>query len=127
MSQRILKKIDVIILVYGLILCGGAWLFWNIEIMASVAVGAAIAVVNWIVSRWVGARLILSKKGLQIGLFLILKTALLFGGIYLVLSHTSVQPLPFIVGSSALALGVLSKGFWEGIEEGDKALREDSK
>jgi hypothetical protein len=125
MNPKTLTRIDLLILIYAIILSGGAFVFFGMTAFIGVCVGSVIALTNWILSRWLGVRLILSGQKQKVAIFLGVKTAFILGIILLVLSFTSIEPLPFMIGLSALVLGVLSKGLAEAVVEGDKVLREE--
>ena len=46
-SQR-LKKIDFFVVIWGAILCSGSVFLWDLPIFLGVAIGSAIASINWI-------------------------------------------------------------------------------
>jgi len=112
MSQKALKKIDLLIVGYAVILCGGAAAFFGFRSFAGVATGAAIALPNWILSRWLGVKLILDEHKTRVSLLLALKMISLLGVILLILSLTSVDPVAFMIGLSTLVFGIFSEGIW---------------
>lgn len=120
-----LKKIDFFILAYAVLLCVGAHLLFQRHIFFSVLAGSTVAFVNWLVSRWLGMRLVMSEKKQKVAVLLGFKTVVTLSVIGLVLYLTAVEPIAFMIGLSALVLGILSNSAIEVIVEGDKALREE--
>jgi hypothetical protein len=86
------------------LLTAGAWVGF------STAVGAVIALGNfhiyrWVVSRITGGNL---RKQSALSLLLAAKMIALMGLIYLLVARHWVDPLGFLVGLSALVLGLLA-------------------
>lgn len=125
MGRKTLKKIDFVIIAYAVALCFGAMLLFDTRIFFSVFVGSIIAFVNWLVSRWLGIRLAMAGNNWKMAIILGFKTVFILGVIGLVLTVTSVDPIAFMIGLSALVLGILSNGAIEVIAEGHKTLREE--
>ena len=112
MSQKALKKIDLLIILYAVILCSGAAALYGFRSFISVAAGAVVALPNWILSRWLGVKLILTENKTRVSILLALKMISLLGVILLILSFTSVEPVAFMVGLSTLVFGIFSEGIW---------------
>lgn len=125
MGLKTLKKIDYFIGSYAVVLCVGAISIFGSHIFWGVLIGSIVSLVNWIVLRWIGVRLVLAANKQRFAIFLGFKSVLTLGLILAILSASIVEPIAFLIGLSTLVLGVLSKGAVDAIAEGDKILREE--
>ncbi|MBN2343584.1 MAG: ATP synthase subunit I [Deltaproteobacteria bacterium] len=125
MGPKTLKKIDIFIVGYGVLLCAGAAVLFDLSVFYSVLAGAAIALLNWLATRWLGIRMIMTASKHKMALLMGAKTIVTLSLIGVVFTYTSVRPIAFLLGLSALVVGVLSNSAVEAIAEGDKALREE--
>ena len=110
MSRKALKRIDLLIIVYAVALCTGAWIFYDLRIFLSVLAGTAIAFLNWIMSRRLGVKLIMEEHRNRITVLIAIKMVLIFGVILAVLVFTSIEHIAFMIGLSSLVLGIVSEG-----------------
>jgi hypothetical protein len=65
-----------------------------------------------------------SKRG-RLGAFLAFKMAAILGIIVLILRTGKLDTLAFLIGLSALVLGILSRSAVQAIAEGEASLREE--
>jgi hypothetical protein len=74
------------------------------------AVGAAVAVANWMLIQWIVGRVTGGSTRSQAGFMLLLvaKMGALMALVYVVLSNEWVQPIAFALGISALFGGLLA-------------------
>ncbi len=86
---------------------GGLWMGLG------AAVGAALAVANWLAMRWVGHRILVAndKGRIVYSTLLALKMSALLAITWLILSTGKVDPTGFTIGLSGLVLGVLAGAF----------------
>jgi hypothetical protein len=97
----------------GLLLVGSGSLF-GVRAMAAVALGVVIAISNlWTLERFVRVYLA-SERGRWAGVA-ILKSAVLFALVALLVKSGAVDVLPLILGFGALPLGVVVAGLWPGL------------
>jgi hypothetical protein len=76
----------------------------------SAAVGAGLALGNFFLYRWIGGRIVGGgiRKQSAFSVLLALKMSLLMGLVYLLIARHWVDPLGFVLGLSALVLGLLA-------------------
>lgn len=93
----------------ALLLASGALL--GTRAMAAVALGVVLALSNlWTIERFVRVYLT-SERGRWAGVAL-LKSAMLFGLVALLVKSGAVDVLPLVLGFGALPLGVVIAGLW---------------
>ncbi|MBN2716228.1 MAG: hypothetical protein JXX14_10265 [Deltaproteobacteria bacterium] len=113
MSQKTLKKIDLLLILYAVILCFGAFFFYDNRSLLSVAAGAAVAFVNWVLSRRLGVKLIFGEHQQRVAILLSIKMLVVIGVIVSILAFTPVEPVAFMIGLSVLVMGILTQGIRE--------------
>ena len=93
----------------GIVLSLAVMLVSGVEAAKSAAIGAALAVVNWYLLRYLVGRVVHAGPQGKAGLLLLvfLKMGALMGLIALLLFAGVVQPIAFTVGLSSLAGGLL--------------------
>ena len=71
-------------------------------------VGATVAVLNWLALRWLLARIMrgTDRKRIGVSLLLVGKMAVLMAVCWMLIAHLDVDALGFIVGISALFIGL---------------------
>lgn len=127
MNREILKKIDPFVIVSGVLLSLGVFLLWGYEWAYGTLTGAVVASLNWMAFRWAGVRLASSGKKGRFMVFLGIKGVTIFGIIVLILSVTSVKPGAFLIGISALVLGIMVRAAVSALSEGEKMMTEGEK
>ena len=97
--------------VSGALLLAGSGSLLGLRAMASVALGVVLALSNlWVLERLV--RVYLASEGGRWAGIALLKAAVLFGIVALLLKGGAVDVLPLVVGFGALPLGVVIGGLW---------------
>jgi hypothetical protein len=97
--------------VSGALLLVGSGILLGVRAMAAVALGVVLAVSNlWVLERFVRVYLA-SERGRWAGIAL-LKAAVLFGLVALLVKSGAVDVVPLVFGFGALPLGVVIAGFW---------------
>lgn len=89
----------------------GAAVLFGARAAASVAVGVVLAVSNlWVLERLV--RVYLSSERGKWAVVALVKAAVLFGTVAMLVKTGTVEVLPLVVGFGALPLGVTIGGLW---------------
>jgi hypothetical protein len=95
----------------GTLLLVGSSSFFGVRTAAAVALGVVLAVSNlWVLERFVRVYLA-SERGRWAGIA-VLKAAVLFGLVALLVKSGTVDVVPLVFGFGALPLGVVIAGFW---------------
>ena len=120
MKTKIVERDATLTAAYvGVALSGGLLLigsgsFFGVRPMAAVALGVVLAVSNlWTLERFVKVYLA-SERGRWAGIAL-LKSAVLFALVALLVKSGAVDVLPLCLGFGALPLGVVVAGLWPGL------------
>ena len=124
-NQAMLKKIDWFIILYGVLLCAGAEIFYGTDSCVSVLVGVLVAFVSWKLSSTVGGLLVRIGRVEWLVFALMLKSVVLLIVVFLVLLLTSVHPVAFAIGLSALVVSILMKSFSFSFVEDDNDEGDD--
>jgi hypothetical protein len=84
----------------------------SVEVGLGALVGAAIAIADWLVTRFLGARILAAgERGRTVlSLALVSKMTLVLGACAAVLWSERVSPLGFMIGISAMFVGVVAGG-----------------
>lgn len=109
MSSDIAHRLSAYVIALGVLFTLVAVFIADAHSAWSTGVGAAVAVANWYLLKWIVTRVIdggTTSKGGFIAL-LFLKMGGLMGGVYALLATHTVSPLPFTLGMSALVGGLL--------------------
>ena len=110
-----LRAALVTIVVSASVFAGVAALEWSLRAALSVAVGGAIATTNLYVLARIVAALMPGDDGSEAavtggtrawGVLALFKMIALFGGVWMLMSHRLVYPLPMLVGFGALPIGI---------------------
>jgi hypothetical protein len=97
--------------VSGVVLLAGAGVSSGARTSMAVALGVVIALSNlWVVERLV--RLTLENAGGRWAVIALVKAAILFGLVALLVKSGAVDVLPLVVGFGSLPLGVVVAGVW---------------
>lgn len=95
--------------VTGACLCAGALMLFGDGHAGGVAVGAGLAVANFLSIGWIVRGLVAAERSAGlITLAVLLKLAVLFGGILMLVRWGLVDVLPVIVGYAALPIGIVA-------------------
>jgi hypothetical protein len=125
MNRQLLTKIDFYVIGWGMAIMIGAAFFRDFEIVGGAVAGALLAALNWFGFRYLGLRFAASGAKVKLGVFLAVKTLLVFAVIGLVLLAKVVSPLAFMIGLSSLVLGIITRSAISALTEGDAALEEE--
>lgn len=113
MNKASATRMTVFVAVLGLLTSVAALLLVGSQPALSVGVGAALALVNFLLLRSIVVRIVdgaLHRKGPVIGL-LFLKMGGLMGLVYLAIARGWVEPIAFTVGLSSLVVGLIASSF----------------
>jgi hypothetical protein len=96
-----------VVSVVGLVLVAGACLAGGPRVMLAVAIGAGAAVANlWVIGRLVSS--FLGGRGRMSWSFVaVVKLAVLFGGMFLLIKGGIAGVLPLLIGYGALPIGIV--------------------
>lgn len=91
----------------GALMAATAAFTWGARMAASVGTGSVIATSNlYVLSRIVGAMVKGGSGGGAWGVIALVKMLVLFGGIWLLMTHGLVDPIGLVVGYGALPIGI---------------------
>jgi hypothetical protein len=127
MDQKLLARIDPHVIGWGVLISLGAVFLFDLHIALSVGIGAVIAIANWVGFRWIGGKIVASdgQHRARYAILLALKMTAVLAVIGLVLKTGKVDVLAFLIGLSALVLGVLSRSAMLALMGGEPSLREE--
>jgi hypothetical protein len=93
---------------------------------ASAAIGAVLAIANWHLYRWIVGRVTRGSVRQQSALMLLLvvKMGALMALVYFLISRHFVEPIGFMIGISALAVGMVA-GSVHYLVSGDQSLENE--
>jgi len=124
MEHRLLDRITLSVAVAGVVLASLAWLLAGATVGLGAAVGAGVALANWLVLRWVMGRLMRgttrSRSGLMV--LLALKMGALMAVCWVLVAVLGVDPVGFAIGMGALVFGVVAGAALAG---GDRGVAEE--
>ena len=109
MNSQLNERITHVVAVAGVAMVIVAYLMWGTDAALGAFGGALVALANWGVIRWVSTRVTdqhVTGRGRLFGL-LAVKTAALMGVCWLLLARVGLDPKGFMVGISALVLGII--------------------
>lgn len=95
----------------GAALAAGAWALVGPSAAWSVAAGALVATLNLVALSWMVGRLMVpsgrsATRGVALVLVLV-KTVLLFGGLFALMRGGFVEPIALVVGYGAMPVGIV--------------------
>ena len=109
MTRQTVDRMTVLVAAVGVALAAGGFAFGGARLAEGIAFGAAIALANWLVLRWIVGRVVggqvRHKAGF--GALVFVKMAALIGIVYQTLHAGWIDPMGFTIGFSALFLGVM--------------------
>jgi hypothetical protein len=117
-----LTKIDAYVAVWGLIATGVTALVGGTGMILSALIGAVLASINWLVFRALAVRLAASPQRLALGLLLGTKTAVLLGGIALILTYLPLSPIALLAGMSGLFLGIVTSTLTHSMQQAESPV-----
>ncbi len=114
--MKIIDRITTYVAAFGVLLSTLAFVV-SYEAGIGALVGAAIAVGDWLVTRFLGARLLAAGERARsiLSLALVSKMSLVLGACGVVLWSGRFSPLGFMIGISAMVLGVIVGGLHESL------------
>jgi hypothetical protein len=103
-------RIDKYIALWGIVFICSSLIFDQFSIFLGVGLGVLLAIANWFALKHLGLKVMASgtKLKARFGIFLALKSTLLFGAVVAVLLFAPVHPVALVVGISSLLMGVLT-------------------
>ncbi len=109
-----IDRITLYVAGLGAMLTAGAFMV-SASVGVGALVGAAVSLADFLVIRWVAARMMAvgEKARAILSLVLVLKMSVLLGGCAAILFTGRVDPFGFMVGIGAMVLGVLFGGVHE--------------
>jgi hypothetical protein len=125
MNRQLLTKIDLYVIGWGVVLVIGSAFFRELDVFLGAVAGASLAAINWLGFRYLGLRFAASGAKARFGIFLAVKTILVFAAITLLLLSKVVHPLAFMIGLSALVLGIITRSAIAAVLAGESALKEE--
>lgn len=114
--MKMIDRITTYVAAFGVLLSALAFVV-STEVGIGALAGAAIAIADWMVTRWLGARILAAgeKARTLLSLALVSKMALVLGACGLVLWSGRVSALGFMIGIGAMVLGVIVGGLHESL------------
>ena len=111
--KRTLQRITRYVIGASIALTALAFVLGGLWTGVGAAVGAALAIGNWVLMRFVGQRLLVATDAGRIvwGAILMVKMGVLLAIAWAVLSTGAVDPIGFSVGVSGLVFGLLLGAF----------------
>lgn len=127
MDQKLLARIDPHVIGWGVLISLVSVILFDLHVALSVGIGAVIAIANWVGFRWIGGKIVSSdgQHRARYAVLLAVKMAIVLAAIGLVLKTGKVEVLAFLIGLSALVLGVLSRSAMLALMGGEPPLREE--
>jgi hypothetical protein len=109
MRDRTTHRITFLIAASGVILAVVTTVLAGFAAGLGAVVGATVAVANWLVLRWVVRRVVRASNGQRAGLMILLvgKMGALVALCWILIARAGVDPIGFVVGSSALFVGIV--------------------
>jgi len=112
--MKTIDRITTYVAAFGVLLSALAFAM-SVDVGIGALAGATIAIADWVVTRFLGARILAAgERGRTVlSLALVSKMALVLGACGLVLWSNRVSPLGFMIGIGAMVLGVIVGGLHE--------------
>jgi hypothetical protein len=114
--MRTIDRITTYVAAFGVLLSVAAFAV-STEVGIGALAGATIAIADWLVTRLVGARLLSGgdRGRTMLSLVLVSKMTLVLGACAAVLWSGHVSALGFVIGISAMVVGVIAGGVHESL------------
>jgi len=121
-AMKQIDRITTYVAALGVLLSALAFAI-SVEVGLGALVGAAIAIADWLVTRFLGARILAAgERGRTfLSLALVSKMTLVLGACAAVLWSERVSPLGFMIGISAMFVGVVVGGLRSTLSAADPA------
>ena len=115
--MTLIDRITTYVAALGVVLCVVAFAI-SIDLGIGALVGAAVSIANWLIIRFVGARLVASgaRGRTVLSLVLVSKMTLVLGACAAILWTGRVDPGGFMIGIGAMVLGVVFGGMHEALQ-----------
>jgi len=113
MNKTSADRLSYYVMALGLITVLAIYGAMGLDAAKSTLVGVLVGLANWYILRFIVGRMLSGggqKSQLAAAGLLFFKMGLLMGGLFLLLRTGLVQLIPFTVGVSTLAVGVLAGG-----------------
>lgn len=112
--MKIIDRITTYVAAFGVLLSASAFVL-SVEVGTGALVGAAIAIGDWLVTRFLGRKIVGAPEGARsmLSLALVLKMGAVLGACAVVLWSGRVSALGFMIGIGAMVLGVIVGGLHE--------------
>ncbi|MFO0681332.1 MAG: hypothetical protein U0234_04735 [Sandaracinus sp.] len=112
--MKIIDRITTYVAAFGVLLSASAF-FLSVEVGTGALVGAAIAIGDWLVTRFLGRKIVAAGEGgrSMLSLALVMKMGAVLGACAIVLWSGRVSPLGFMIGIGAMVLGAIAGGLHE--------------
>ena len=114
--MKIIDRITTYVAAFGVLLTALAFAR-SVDVGIGALVGSTIAIADWLVTRFLGARILAAgERGRTLlSLALVSKMALVLGACGFVLWSNRVSPLGLMIGIGAMVLGVIVGGLHESL------------
>ncbi len=126
MNHHNLRKIDYWVGGFGLIAIAFAIVISGTTAFFSTLWGATLALVNWMILRYLGPRMAVAKSKLGLGFVVVAKTIVILGIIVSSYVLFRFHLLWFMVGISSLIGGVIGYSLMQIFKKGDQLLKKES-
>lgn len=112
--MKIIDRITTYVAAFGVLLSAVAFAI-SVDVGIGALAGAAIAIGDWLVTRFLGARILAAgdRGRTVLSLALVSKMGLVLGACALVLWTNRISPLGFMIGIGAMVLGTIVGGLHE--------------
>lgn len=114
MTKAVADRMTAFVAAFGLAATIGSLALYGAVTAGSTGVGAVVALANFLILRFIVVRVVegdTHRKGPFL-FAIFLKMGALMGLIYWVIAKHWVEPVPFVLGLSALAAGLLACSFF---------------
>ncbi len=112
--MKIIDRITTYVAAFGVLLSASAFVL-SVEVGTGALVGAAIAIADWLVTRFLGRKIVAAGEGARsmLSLALVTKMGAVLGACAIVLWSGRVSALGFMIGIGAMVLGTIAGGLHE--------------
>lgn len=113
MTKTVADRMTAFVAAFGLAATIASLALYGVKTAGSTGVGALVALANFLILRFIVVRVVegdTHRKGPFI-FAIFLKMGALMGFVYWVIVKHWVQPIPFVAGLSALAVGLIACSF----------------
>jgi len=109
MDKRTAERMQVLVVGFGVASTLGVYGVSGLDACRSTAIGAVLALINWLLLRFLVGLVVSSSMRSKplLAFMVLLKMGALMGLIAYCVASDWVQPIPFVVGLSSLVVGLL--------------------